>query len=110
MRRRQIIVPLTEEAVLNLEQDSVNEIDQIIYNIGEKDFMFLFNNIFHRINELYPEIIIDDFEEEQINDTDKIKEIVKLLQNLYIDSLLINRLINMFMEAVHAKTGIYFFF
>ncbi|MEH7890347.1 hypothetical protein [Elizabethkingia meningoseptica] len=112
MRKRQIIVPLTEEALIRLESDSPNEIDQIIYNISEEDESILYNlNIYNLITQIYPDIIIDDFEEENINDETKLRRILELIKSIKnMPRLLHTRLVFLFDQAILCKTGIYFYF
>ncbi|MDE5493457.1 hypothetical protein [Elizabethkingia meningoseptica] len=113
MRKRQIIVPLTEEAIARLESDSSNEIDQIIYNINENDFLILFHsNLFNIITQNYSDIIIDDFEEENINDKTILENIIILIREKegIIPKILVDRLVFLFEQTILCKTGIYFYF
>lgn len=107
MRKRQIIVPLTEEAIARLESDSPNEIDQIIYNISEEDESILYNlNIYNLITQIYPDIIIDDFEEENINDETKLRRILELIKSIKnMPKLLHTRLFFYLIKQFYVKLG-----
>lgn len=112
MKIRQIIVPKSKEAELALDVDEASDSDLFILQLDEDEFYKLWDsNIFHLINKIAPNCIIDDFESEQISDKIAIEEIIyrlKLKANYDYNSIkdLAERIIVLFQNALDMQTSI----
>ena len=110
-----IVVPLDKEAEIALNFDSATPKQLIELRLTDSVFYTLFNlNFFSKINQL-ADCNIDDFEDEKINSKQKIELILKDSSLFSIThTVKINRTIksiqNLFKEAYHRNTGIYFYF
>ncbi len=115
MKKRYITVPKDKKAEKSLDYDEAANEQLLEILIEEEDFTKLCQmNLFSTINEINNSNI-DDFEDEVINNSYQMIQTIKHLQNkfkLLNDETkdLVDRIINLFEEAVKRKTGIYFFF
>ena len=115
-QNRLIIVPKDLVAMEALDYDKADDEQLIIMPLNEKEFNLLFyNRVFNLINDL-GEIIIDDFEDDQVTDKAKLIKIEQALISVknkqkgkQIETIL-EKLINLFSEAIQRNTGVYFYF
>lgn len=114
-RLRWITVPKTKEVEEALEYDKASRDDLLELILKEKDFIELWDaEIFSSINSLC-NVIIDDFEEEEITNSLCIVKVIDFLTKKILETdgnlnknLMALRIL--FQEALGRNTGVYFFF
>lgn len=111
MHKRSIIVPKFQEAIEKLEYDSASEEDIITWSVTDEEFSVLYH-IFRDINRSFS-VLIDDYEDENIVDIDKLKEIQQYLVNNHKENLTnrqaVKKLISFFDDAIERRTGVFFY-
>lgn len=113
---KQIIVPLSAEAMKKLDYDQADDDELYIVKLSEQEVDLLFEkNFFNRINEII-DTYIDDYEDEKIIDLRKLIILQNLLQDnldkewadippkIYQNILFLTKL------AIAKQTGLFFFF
>ena len=116
MKIREIVVPKSKEAELALDFDEASDSDLFTLQLNEDEYYKLWrSNIFHLINEIAPDCIIDDYESEHIFDKIAIEEIIyklKLKANYDYNSVedLVESLIVLLQNALDKQTSIHFYF
>ena len=113
---KQIIVPLSAEAMKKLDYDQADDDELYIVKLSEQEVHLLFEkNFFNRINEII-DTYIDDYEYEEIIDLRKLVILKNLLQDnldkewadippkIYQNILFLTKL------AIAKQTGLFFFF
>ena len=109
-----IVVPKDLKAMCKL-QASIEYEDKNLLNEYVFDDCIIYDlwnlHIFDRIN-MIANTIIDDYEEEEITDISKIKEVIEYLKGVQkkLDSPNIGFLLNIFIEANKRGTGVFFYF
>ncbi|UYQ91269.1 hypothetical protein MKQ68_14345 [Chitinophaga horti] len=111
MKYRAIVVPKTKEAEQSLDYDKVmpEQLLEVVLDEDEFDNLLAIG-FFERINSIAGSNI-DDYEDENITDEEKLKEILR--SEIFSHSAVTNKLSqlrNLFEEAIKRKTGIYFYF
>ena len=112
---KQIIVPLSAEAMKKLDYDQADD-ELYIVKLSEQEVDLLFEkNFFNRINEII-DAYIDDYEDEEIIDLRKLVILKNFLQDtsnqewadippkIYQNILFLTKL------AIAKQTGLFFFF
>lgn len=113
---KQIIVPLSAEAMKKLDYDQADDDELYIVKLSEQEVDLLFEkNFFNRINEII-DTYIDDYEYEEIIDLRKLVILKNFLQDtsnqewadippkIYQNILFLTKL------AIAKQTGLFFFF
>ena len=113
---KQIIVPLSAEAMKKLDYDQADDDELYIVKLSEQEVNLLFEkNFFNRINEII-DTYIDDYEDEEIIDLRKLVILKIFLQDtsnqewadippkIYQNILFLTKL------AIAKQTGLFFFF
>ena len=113
---KQIIVPLSAEAMKKLDYDQADDDELYIVKLSEQEVNLLFEkNFFNRINEII-DTHIDDYEDEEIIDLRKLVILKNFLQDtsnqewvdippkIYQNILFLTKL------AIAKQTGLFFFF
>ncbi|MFC2306780.1 hypothetical protein [Neisseria elongata] len=113
---KQIIVPLSAEAMKKLDYDQADDDELYIVKLSEQEVNLLFEkNFFNRINEII-DTYIDDYEYEEIIDLRKLVILKNFLQDtsnqewadippkIYQNILFLTKL------AIAKQTGLFFFF
>ena len=113
---KQIIVPLSAEAMKKLDYDQADDDELYIVKLSEQEVDLLFEkNFFNRINEII-DTYIDDYENEEIIDLRKLVILKNFLQDtsnqewadippkIYQNILFLTKL------AIAKQTGLFFFF
>mgnify|MGYP001008123010 FL=1 len=113
---KQIIVPLSAEAMKKLDYDQADDDELYIVKLSEQEVDLLFEkNFFNRINEII-DTYIDDYEDEEIIDLRKLVILKNFLQDtsnqewadippkIYQNILFLTKL------AIAKQTGLFFFF
>ena len=113
---KQIIVPLSAEAMKKLDYDQADDDELYIVKLSEQEVNLLFEkNFFNRINEVI-DTYIDDYEYEEIIDLRKLVILKNFLQDtsnqewadippkIYQNILFLTKL------AIAKQTGLFFFF
>ena len=113
---KQIIVPLSAEAMKKLDYDQADDDELYIVKLSEQEVNLLFEkNFFNRINEII-DTYIDDYEYEGIIDIRKLVIVKNFLQDtsnqewadippkIYQNILFLTKL------AIAKQTGLFFFF
>ena len=113
---KQIIVPLSAEAMKKLDYDHAHDDELYIVKLSEQEVNLLFEkNFFNRINEII-DTYIDDYEYEEIIDLRKLVILKNFLQDtsnqewadippkIYQNILFLTKL------AIAKQTGLFFFF
>ena len=112
---KQIIVPLSAEAMKKLDYDQADDDELYIVKLSEQEVDLLFEkNFFNRINEII-DTYIDDYEYEEIIDLRKLVILKNFLQDtsnqewadippkIYQNILFLTKL------AIAKQTGLFFF-
>ncbi len=113
--RKHIIVPNDKEAEAALDYDEAKDEQVIRLTLNDEDFLFLWKaGIFELINDV-ANANIDDFESEEITDTANIQKVITALisRSLFADERLklhLQKITDLFEEALRRKVGIYIFF
>ena len=113
---KQIIVPLSAEAMKKLDYDQADDDELYIVKLSEQEVDLLFEKkFFNRINEII-DTYIDDYEDEEIIDLRKLVILKNFLQDtsnqewadippkIYQNILFLTKL------AIAKQTGLFFFF
>jgi identified by metaGeneAnnotator len=113
---KQIIVPLSAEAMKKLDYDQANDNELYVFKLSEQEVNLLFEkNFFDEINEII-DTYIDDYEDEKIIDLRKLIILKNFLQDnshqaladiplrIYQNILFLTQL------AISKQTGLFFFF
>ena len=113
---KQIIVPLSAEAMKKLDYDQADDDELYIVKLSDQEVNLLFEkNFFNRINEII-DTYIDDYEYEEIIDLRKLVILKNFLQDtsnqegadippkIYQNILFLTKL------AIAKQTGLFFFF
>ena len=113
---KQIIVPLSAEAMKKLDYDQANDNELYVFKLSEQEVNLLFEkNFFDEINEII-DTYIDDYEDEKIIDLRKLIFLKNFLQDnshqaladiplrIYQNILFLTQL------AISKQTGLFFFF
>ena len=113
---KQIIVPLSAEAMKKLDYDQTDDDELYIVKLSDQEVNLLFEkNFFNRINEII-DTYIDDYEYEEIIDLRKLVILKNFLQDtsnqewadippkIYQNILFLTKL------AIAKQTGLFFFF
>ncbi len=115
MSNRVITVPKDKAAEKLLNYDAATPEQLIELNITKENFIFLYKKqIISLINHI-GKINIDDYEDDCISDKEKISIIISELNAIKVtvsesNSLLLEKIIKLFEEAISRNTGVYFFF
>lgn len=108
-----ISVPKNKDAEIALDYNQATEDQLIEISLSDEEFSELWNEgIFSLINDIAG-TNIDDFEDDNIIDKEKIKKIIDKLSYIQKSGLLKNKLgqiITLFEEAFIRGTGVYFYF
>lgn len=110
-----ICVPVNASAQQRLDYDECLEDDLISMDMDNETCYQLFElGVFNKINKMAG-CIIDDFEDDRITDTGKLKTILNsglFNENIYSPEInnLITKIKNLFDEALKRNTGVYFYF
>ena len=113
---KQIIVPLSAEAMKKLDYDQADDDELYIVKLSDQEVNLLFEkNFFNKINEII-DTYIDDYEYEEIIDLRKLVILKNFLQDtsnqewadippkIYQNILFLTKL------AIAKQTGLFFFF
>lgn len=113
---KQIIVPLSIEALKKLDYDQANDNELCIFKLSEQEVDLLFEkNFFGKINEII-DVYTDDYEYEEIVDLRKLiilrnflqdcidREMLDISPRIYQNILFLTKL------AISKQTGLFFFF
>lgn len=115
MKKRYIVVPKDNAAVLALDFDLATEEQILEMVLNEEDFISLYNDkVFYLINE-WSGASIDDYEDYKLDDIEKLKRSVnqlilnkKSFQNKNQEN--VSQIIILFQEAIVRNTGVSFYF
>lgn len=111
-----IIVPKTKEAEYALNFNIASDDDLDIVSLSQKELDFLWSsNIFKLINDISPEILIDDFEDAHISDKKIMERAIEILNkkegyDYFSVSDFAEKLIVLFQSALIRDTSIQFYF
>ncbi|WP_435949343.1 hypothetical protein [Psychrobacter sp. DM8] len=112
MKTREIVVPISKQAEFRLDYDICEDNDLVEYSLSEEKFYKLFNlGFFHQLNaEL--DLMIDDYEQEEIleNKLDQLKVFMNSFMQQHPDNQILNDLNELFQIAYEKRTGVFFFF
>ena len=111
MRRRLIVVPIDGEAQYELNYDRAKPDQLIEILIDETEFNELDAvGVFDSINEI-AEAMIDDFEDEGIEDKEKLERVLNSdVFDKQVSTDKLQQLKTLFQEALERGTGVYFYF
>lgn len=112
MERRRVVVPISKQAEFRLDYDECEDNDLVEYPLSEEKFYKLFDmGFFHQLNaEL--DLMIDDYEQEEIleNKLDQLKVFMNSFMQQHSDNHILNDLNELFQIAYDKQTGVFFFF
>ncbi|WP_058369547.1 hypothetical protein [Psychrobacter sp. ENNN9_III] len=112
MERRRVVVPISKQAEFRLDYDECEDNDLVEYPLSEEKFYKLFNlGFFHQLNaEL--DLMIDDYEQEEIleNKLDQLKVFMNSFMQQHPDNPILNDLHELFQVAYDKRTSVFFFF
>ena len=113
---KQIIVPLSAEAMKKLDYDQADDDELYIVKLSEQEVNLLFEkNFFNRINEII-DTYIDDYEYEEIIDLRKLVILKNFLQDTSnqewadIPPKIYQNILFLIKLAIAKQTGLFFFF
>ena len=113
---KQIIVPLSAEAMKKLDYDQADDDELYIVKLSEQEVDLLFEkNFFNRINEII-DTYIDDYEYEEIIDLRKLVILKNFLQDTSnqewadIPPKIYQNILFLIKLAIAKQTGLFFFF
>ena len=113
---KQIIVPLSAEAMKKLDYDQADDNELYVFKLSEQEVNLLFEkNFFDKINEII-DTYIDDYEDEKIIDLRKLIILKNFLQdNLHqvltdIPLRIYQNILFLTQLAISKQTGLFFFF
>lgn len=114
---KQIIVPLSAEAMKKLDYDQADDDDELyIVKLSDQEVNLLFEkNFFNRINEII-DTYIDDYEYEEIIDLRKLVILKNFLQDTSnqewadIPPKIYQNILFLIKLAIAKQTGLFFFF
>jgi len=113
---KQIIVPLSAEAMKKLDYDQTDDDELYIVKLSDQEVNLLFEkNFFNRINEII-DTYIDDYEYEEIIDLRKLVILKNFLQDTSnqewadIPPKIYQNILFLIKLAIAKQTGLFFFF
>ncbi|WP_455027777.1 hypothetical protein [Neisseria elongata] len=113
---KQIIVPLSAEAMKKLDYDQADDDELYIVKLSDQEVNLLFEkNFFNRINEII-DTYIDDYEYEEIIDLRKLVILKNFLQDTSnqewadIPPKIYQNILFLIKLAIAKQTGLFFFF
>ena len=113
---KQIIVPLSAEAMKKLDYDQANDNELYVFELSEQEVNLLFEkNLFDEINEII-DTYIDDYEDEKIIDLRKLIILKNFLQDnshralTDIPPRIHQNILFLTQLAIFKQTGLFFFF
>lgn len=115
MRQRIITVPKDKKAEEALDYDEAEKEQLIELSIEEEDCQFLYESgIIELINKI-GDANIDDFEDDFVRGKENLSKImiaINLIEFSETDSQhkLVQKILNLFKEAIDRDTGVYFYF
>ena len=112
MEHREVVVPISKEAKFRLDYDMCEDNDLVEYSLSEEKFYKLFNlGFFHQLNAKL-NLMIDDYEYEEIleDKLDLLKVFMNDFKQQHPDNQILNDLNELFKVAYNKRTGVFFFF
>ena len=113
---KQIIVPLSAEAMKKLDYDQADDDELYIVKLSDQEVNLLFEkNFFNRINEII-DTYLDDYEYEEIIDLRKLVILKNFLQDTSnqewadIPPKIYQNILFLIKLAIAKQTGLFFFF
>ena len=113
---KQIIVPLSAEAMKKLDYDQADDDELYIVKLSDQEVNLLFEkNFFNKINEII-DTYIDDYEYEEIIDLRKLVILKNFLQDTSnqewadIPPKIYQNILFLIKLAIAKQTGLFFFF
>lgn len=112
MGRKLIIVPKTKQAEIRLDYDKALEDELHTISMSHVDYYnFWTNDLVDSLNEEC-EIMIGDYEYEEIIGIENIKQAIQILQSFEKskDKVVFKNIIEIFKKAIKNQTGVYLYF
>ena len=115
MKQRVIVVPKDKVAQELLDRDEATDQQLLELYLSNEEFYFLYKKgIFELINQITGSLI-DDFENDSVLEKEKILKIIESLnaQRVMFTNewlVIIQKIVNLFEEALKRGTGVHFYF
>lgn len=115
MKQRVIVVPKDKVAQELLDRNEANDQQLLELYLNDEEFYFLYKRgIFKLINQI-ADSIIDDYESDSVLENEKISKIIETLNSQKSSiansgSSIIQKIIDLFEEALKRGTGVHFYF
>ena len=112
MRNRVITVPKNKDAQEDLNYDRANQLDLIEWRLTDEEFNKLYTlNVFEIINSTC-QVLIDDFEDEEITDAISLQKVKTILDEMIFKDPFpeLVQMKEITEYALNYRTGLFFFF
>lgn len=112
MRNRIISVPKDKKAEEDLGYNQALESQLIELKLSDEEFLFLYHNDIIELINTEGRSNIDDYEDDCVRGNNNLERVISALKDIEKKecSNLINRILNLFIEALNRNTGVYFYF